>query len=113
MRLRTIIAIVVLIIFSGAIAVAVQNEGEKEIKLDGGRKGMIDFPHHQHQNAINDCDACHLIFPKKAGSIKDLKTDGKLKKKQVMNKTCLKCHKAKQKAGEKTGPTKCAACHIK
>lgn len=113
MKARTIVAIFIIIIFTGAIAVAVQNQGAKDIKLDGGKKGVVDFPHHLHQNAIADCNACHSVFPKTAGIIKDLKTQGKLKKKQVMNKTCIKCHKEKKKAGVKTGPTKCSACHVK
>jgi len=113
MKVRTIMVILVLTVFSGAVAIATQNYGGEEIKLDGGRKGMIDFPHHQHHRVISDCNTCHAVFPKTAGSIKDLKIQGKLKKKQVMNNTCLKCHKAMKKAGEKTGPTKCSACHVK
>ena len=113
MKARTIVAILIIIIFTGALAVAVENQGAKDIKLDGGKKGNIDFPHHLHQNAIGDCNACHNVFPQTAGIIKDLITQKKLKKKQVMNKTCIKCHKEKKKAGEKTGPTKCSQCHIK
>ena len=113
MKARTIMVILVLIIFSCAVAIATQNHGEEAIKLDGGSRGAIDFPHHQHHNVIKDCNTCHAVFPQTAGSIKDLKTKGELKKKQVMNKTCLKCHKAMKKAGEKTGPTKCSACHVK
>jgi len=113
MKARTIVAIFIIIVFTGAIAVAVQNQGAKDINLDGGKKGDVDFPHHLHQNAIADCNACHGVFPKTAGIIKELKIQGKLKKKQVMNKTCIKCHKAKKKAGEKTGPVKCSQCHVK
>ena len=113
MKARTIVAILIIIIFTGALAVAVENQGAKDIKLDGGKKGGIDFPHHLHQNAIGDCNACHNVFPQTAGIIKDLKIQKKLKKKQVMNKTCIKCHKEKKKAGEKTGPTKCSQCHVK
>ena len=114
MKIRTIMVILLLIIFSGVIAIATQDHvGEEKIKLDGGKRGMIDFPHHQHHSVIKDCNTCHDVFPQTAGSIKDLKTKGELKKKQVMNKTCLKCHKAMKKAGEKTGPTKCSACHVK
>jgi nitrate reductase cytochrome c-type subunit len=113
MRARTSMFILAIIIFSCAIVFAVQNEGEKDINIDGGKRGVVAFPHHQHQNLIDDCNACHDIFPQTPGSIKDLIADEKLKKKQVMNKTCLACHKAKKKAGEKTGPTKCSACHPK
>ena len=113
MKARTIVVILVIIIFAGAIAVAVQNQGAKYIKIDGGKKGVVDFPHHLHQNVLGDCNACHDIFPKTAGIIKALKKQKKLKKKQVMNKKCVKCHKEKKKAGKKAGPTKCSQCHVK
>jgi hypothetical protein len=96
-----------------AITFAVQNEGAKDIKLDGGDRGVVDFPHHVHQNAIGDCKACHDIFPQTKGIIKNLKLQGKLKKQQVMNKTCIKCHREKKKAGIKTGPITCMKCHAK
>ncbi|MCP3900792.1 MAG: cytochrome c3 family protein, partial [Desulfobacteraceae bacterium] len=99
MRARTIIFVSALIIFSCAIAVAVQNQGKKDIKIDGGKKGVVNFPHHQHQNQIDDCNKCHDVFPQTPKSIQVLIADGKLKKKQVMNKTCLKCHRTMKKAG--------------
>ncbi|MCK5311010.1 MAG: cytochrome c3 family protein [Desulfobacteraceae bacterium] len=95
------------------IAVASENQGAENMDLDAGKKGTVDFPHLSHQTAIGDCNVCHSSFPKTSGAIKDLIEQKKFKKKQVMNKTCLKCHKAKKKAGEKTGPTKCSACHVK
>lgn len=113
MKARIIMSIIVMIIFAGATAVAVQNQGAKDITLDGGKKGKVDFPHHLHQNATGGCNACHDLFPKTAGIIKDFKKQGKLKKIQVMNKICIKCHKLKKKAGEKAGPTKCSQCHVK
>ena len=113
MKAKIIGVIIGVLFLTGAIAAAVQNEGPKDIKLDGGKRGIVPFPHHLHQNVMNDCNACHSIFPKTAGIIKDLKQQGKLKKKQVMNKTCIKCHKAKKKAGVKAGPTKCSKCHVK
>ncbi len=113
MRPGTIIFILVLFIFSGVIAFSAQNFGAKDIDLDGGKRGIINFPHHLHHGAVKECNTCHAVFPKAKESIKTLKTRGELKKKQVMNKTCLKCHRAMKKAGEKTGPTKCSACHVK
>ena len=113
MKARIIMSIIVTIIFACATAVAVENQGAKDITLDGGKKGNVNFPHHLHQNAIGSCNACHDLFPKTAGTIKDFKEQGKLKKMQVMNKICIECHKLKEKAGEKAGPTKCAQCHVK
>ncbi|MEA1967525.1 MAG: cytochrome c3 family protein [Thermodesulfobacteriota bacterium] len=113
MKVRTVVVIFLISIFTGAAVVAVQNPGEENITLDGGRKGVVAFPHQLHQSALGDCNACHVLFPKTAGIIKELKSQGKLKKKQVMKKACIKCHKAKKKAGEDTGPTKCYQCHAK
>ena len=113
MKARTIVSIIAIIIFTGAAAVADQNHGAKNITLDGGKKGDVDLPHRLHQNVIGDCNACHDLFPKTAGIIKDFKKQEKLKKMQVMNKICIKCHRLKKKAGEKAGPTKCSQCHVK
>ncbi len=90
-----------------------QNKGASEIKLAGGTRGTVSFPHRLHQEKLVDCQICHAIFEQKAGSIEELKAQGKLKKKYVMNTLCTKCHKQKKKAGEKSGPTTCSKCHIK
>ena len=113
MKAKIIGIIIGLVFLTCAIAAAVQNQGAKDIKLDGGNRGMVHFPHHLHQNAIGDCNACHSVFPKTVGIIKDLKIQGKLKKKQVMNKSCIKCHRAKKKAGVNAGPITCSQCHAK
>lgn len=98
---------------SVAFSVVNENKGAANIEIDGGKKGKVPFPHRQHQERLVDCKICHSVFPQKPGSIKELKAQGKLKKKYVMNKLCTKCHKAKKKAGQKSGPTKCSKCHIK
>ena len=90
-----------------------QNKGAEYIEIDGGKRGKVPFPHHRHQENLTDCTICHSIFPQKPGSIENLKEQGKLKKKYVMNKLCTKCHKKIKKAGRKSGPTKCSKCHIK
>jgi hypothetical protein len=90
-----------------------QNTGAAEIVLDGGTGGNVHFPHRQHQEKLGDCAICHSVYPQKAGSIEELKAQGKLTKKEIMNTQCTKCHKEKQRAGEKAGPTTCTTCHIK
>jgi len=110
-------AIVLLIIFgmvftAAAMAAEVPNKGAAAIKLDGGKKGHIDFPHRNHQDTLGDCNICHDIFPQKPGVIKDLKDQGKLKKKKIMNH-CRGCHRNMAKEGAKTGPTSCGKCHVK
>jgi len=109
--LISIVAIVVgsTVAFSGND----QNKGADIIEIDGGTRGNVPFPHRQHQERIVDCKICHSVFPQNPGSIKELKGQGKLKKKYVMNKLCTKCHKETKKAGRKTGPTTCTKCHIK
>lgn len=113
MKKRVILAVLLIFCLISTAAIAVQNRGSKEIKIDSGKKGAVCFSHHLHQDIIQDCNLCHSIFPKEKGAIKDAIARKKLKKKQVMNKTCLKCHREMKKAGEDHGPTSCSACHVK
>ncbi len=89
------------------------NRGAAEIILEGGTSGKVAFPHQRHQEKLTDCNICHAAFPQKTGIIEELKTQGKLAKKQIMNEQCTKCHKEKKQAGEKAGPTTCTTCHVK
>ncbi len=88
-------------------------KGPETLFIDGGSKGNITLPHREHQEDLKDCKICHSIFPKKGGGINAMKDDGALKKKQVMNKLCLKCHRALKKADKEAGPTSCSGCHKK
>ncbi len=115
-RICLLLGAVVLTFAAGSVALSnapVENKGAAEIKLPGGTRGPVLFPHHQHQNKLVDCKICHALYPQKPGIIKELKAAGALKKKQVMNKQCTKCHKQKKKEGIKAGPTTCANCHLK
>ncbi|MCD4677288.1 MAG: cytochrome c family protein [Desulfobacula sp.] len=102
----------ILLLLSTALVFA-QNQGKEEMTLYGGKMGDITFPHHMHQGVINDCMVCHADFSKESGALLASKKAGMLKNKQVMNKTCLKCHRDSKKAGETYGPVKCSGCHIK
>jgi hypothetical protein len=95
------------------LATAVENRGAEQIALHGGSRGDIAFPHHRHQEALSDCMICHQTFPQQKGAIDAMKKSGELKPKQVMTKLCINCHRAKEKAGEKAGPTACNKCHQK
>jgi hypothetical protein len=115
-KIILLVAIATSIIAGGSVGlskVAEQNKGAEEIELPGGTRGPVPFPHHRHQDKLGDCDICHSLYPQDAGGRKELKAQGKLKKKHVMNKQCTKCHKQKKKEGLKAGPTTCAKCHIK
>ncbi len=87
--------------------------GASHMIIDGGSKGKVNFDHGHHQKYIGDCNICHTIFPKSEGAIVDLKRKGELKRKQVMNKLCLKCHRAEKMAGNPHGPTTCSKCHVR
>jgi hypothetical protein len=98
---------------ASAYTIQTDNKGAPQMSLDGGKSGPVPFPHLAHQKVLADCSVCHELFPQKAGAIDALKASGELKKKQVMNKHCTKCHKQMKKEGQKTGPTTCKACHVK
>lgn len=104
----SIVAGVSLIPVSGIMA---QDTGRPELTLNGGSKGPVPFKHQLHQTVVKDCAVCHKDFEKKPGALDEAKQAGALKAKQVMNKTCIACHREKKKAGEKSGPTSCNACH--
>jgi hypothetical protein len=91
--------------------IAGEPQGREEIPLYGGRSGDILFPHHLHQKVVKDCQTCHVDFAQKEGALDAAKKSEALRKKQVMNETCIKCHRAMKKAGEKSGPTNCKHCH--
>ena len=99
--------------FSPVSILADQTQGKKEISLYGGKSGNILFPHHLHQSIVEDCQTCHDDFAQEEGALEAAKKADVLKKKQVMNETCLKCHRALKKAGKKSGPTSCKECHTK
>ena len=113
--LRVVLISIAAIVIGSSIAFSNidQNKGAENIEIEGGKRGKVPFAHRQHQERLVDCQTCHSVFPQKAGSIEELKAQGKLKKKHVMNKLCTKCHKETKKSGKKTGPTTCAKCHIK
>ena len=117
MQMKRIVGpLVALILVSaavGAFCTTGQDKGASDIDLIGGKRGNVPFPHHLHQEKLGDCQICHSVFEQKSGSIEALKSQGKIKKKYVMNKLCNKCHKEKKRAGEKSGPTTCKNCHIK
>lgn len=87
--------------------------GAEAIVLDGGTSGPVAFPHRRHQETLGDCNLCHGAFPQKPRAIEELKAQGVLQKKQIMDTQCTRCHKERKAAGEKSGPTTCTTCHAK
>ncbi len=107
-----ILALLVLIMMPALPAGALET-GAARLQLDGGSRGTIMFPHRDHQQRLGDCNLCHKLFPKQRGALVSLKKAGKLARKQVMNKLCIKCHKAEKLAGRTGGPTTCSKCHTR
>ncbi|RLC06698.1 MAG: cytochrome C [Deltaproteobacteria bacterium] len=112
MRNRIVIFCLMGLFLSTAMVFA-QGKGAKQINLHGGKQGDITFPHHMHHTVVNDCMVCHKDFPQEPGALQASKDSGALKKKQMMNKTCLKCHRDRKKAGKPYGPVRCSGCHIR
>lgn len=109
-----LVFILVACLFLPPALMSAQDKGRETIELYGGEKdGPVKFAHHKHQKRIPDCKACHKTFPQKKGAIEAGKQAETLKKKQVMNKICIKCHRQKKADGSRKGPFKCKECHIK
>jgi hypothetical protein len=102
------------ILFAAGIpAVGAMDPGDAQLEVFGGFRGPVPFPHLEHQERLQDCLVCHSVFPQEKDAIKTLKESGKLKKKKVMNQQCVGCHRAEKKAGNPSGPTTCATCHVR
>jgi len=97
----------------GSSTIQTQNKGAANIELKAGQRGSVFFPHRRHQQKLGDCKICHSVFPQTPGVIAKQKQEGKLKKKYVMTRLCIKCHRQKKRAGVKAGPTVCSKCHVK
>ena len=111
---RICMLLVVVLAVATAFSVQAQTEkGSAQMSLHGGSRGPVPFNHADHQNRLQDCLFCHGLFPQEKGSIEKLKAGGELKKKQVMNKLCIKCHKAEKTAGKTAGPLTCNQCHVR
>lgn len=115
MQVKTIVTIFLVCLFTAAVSFAgdAEKKGAENMEIDGGSRGMVPFPHSLHQTTLEDCTVCHSIFPMEKGSIDRLKAEGTLKKKQVMYRSCMECHRDKKKAGENSGPTSCSQCHVR
>ncbi len=113
MRLSGIVVLMIVFLMSlaAALAVAEQNKGAEQMELEGGTRGPVPFPHRQHQDNLEDCNACHALFPQEAGAIGKLHAEGTLKRQQVMKEQCIACHRENKREGKDSGPTLCSQCH--
>ena len=115
MLMKKIVFLLIAIFLTGFTAGAgAQDMGSETVIFEEGRMPQVIFPHHKHQEELdNDCSACHDLFPMQKGIIKEMITQEKLKKQQVMNSKCVQCHKDRKKEGLEAGPTKCTECHVR
>lgn len=91
----------------------VETKGATKIKIDGGRRGLVSFPHRRHQQRLQDCQICHATFEQVADSIKTAKAQNRLAPKQVMKKLCISCHRSQKAKELDAGPTTCSKCHTR
>jgi hypothetical protein len=111
MRLQIFLFMLIFFTITVATGVAIENKGAEMIRLSAGKQGPVTFPHHDHQNRLKDCRICHTFFPQIKGAIEQMKTQGQLKSKTIMNNLCIKCHRTEKKAGNPSGPLTCTKCH--
>lgn len=112
--MKKIVILSMVICLGVAVLSIAENMGAENMTLDGGSRGKVPFPHKAHQTGMKgDCNACHDIFGKKTGAINNLKSKKELTPKQVMNKKCIKCHRANRAEGKSTGPITCSSCHVR
>jgi hypothetical protein len=119
---RSILMFLALVLAAGLAIGAAEKTGEYDIQredvgpekfvLEGGEPGGVPFPHRAHQDALDQqCEICHELFPQHRGAIQELVAEEKLRKKEVMNLHCIKCHRDYKREGKPSGPTSCRRCH--
>lgn len=110
MKKRYLLLLIVIIYSSITIAASV---GPDKIIIPGKKRGPVILDHRKHQEITSTCLKCHAHFPKETNGLKGAIKKGDIKKKFVMNKVCIKCHRSLKKAGKDHGPTACNKCHVK
>ena len=110
-KIKSLLVLVFLLLLIHPLSA--MDRGGESLEIDGGSKGNILFPHRVHQDVLGNCKVCHDFFAQKKGAIAESVTKGDLKKKQIMNKTCIQCHRDRKKAGQSFGPINCNDCHKK
>ena len=110
-RVKIAIMGILMAVSIAVIANAADDMGRDKFDLDGGGRGDMSFPHKLHQDTLGSCNTFHDLFPKELGGIEKMKADGKLKRRQVMNDSCIACHKVYKAKGKKFGPLRCNECH--
>jgi hypothetical protein len=112
-KFATLLAVVVLTVFSAGVLVAATAPGTVTIKNVQKMKAPVVFPHKAHAERIKNCEFCH--HKDKPGHEvscfachKAEKKGAVISFKDAMHERCKGCHQK-----EKKGPTACNACHKK
>jgi len=112
-KFATLLAVVMVAVFSAGVIVAADAPEKITIKEVQKTKPPVVFSHKAHADRLGKCATCH--HKDEAG--KEQKCSGchkaKMEKekesfKEVMHTQCKGCHQK-----EKKGPTKCDDCHKK
>ncbi len=72
MKSRAIVILAILAFLVTGALWAAENFGAPVIRIPGGKKADVPFPHKEHQDDLKDCAKCHGIFPKEKGVIEKL-----------------------------------------
>ena len=102
--------------FAGSLQAqeATDQNGADIVIFEKIKMNPVTFPHHLHHKVlVNNCNACHDLFPKQPGIIRELISQKKLQHQQVMNIKCIACHESNIAEGKKSGPVKCTECHVR
>ena len=87
---KIVFLVMTVFVVSLAVLVNAQDKGSEIVIFEKGRMPPVSFPHHMHQQELNnDCSSCHDLFPMQKGIIKEMITQEKLMKQQVMNSRCV------------------------
>jgi len=112
-KLATLLAIVMVAVFSAGVIVAADAPEKATIKEVQKSKPPVTFNHKAHADRIGKCADCH--HKDAAGKEqacfachKAEKTGDAASQKDVMHAKCKGCHQKEAK-----GPTKCDDCHKK
>jgi hypothetical protein len=111
-----VVMIMMVVMLVAAMAVSsgrAMAENAEMIDIQTGGKGLVPFPHGEHQDLLKNCMVCHQWFPQQKEGILKLKGEGRLGKMQIMKDLCIQCHKDTRKAGKESGPESCSQCHSK
>ncbi|HEX9205362.1 MAG TPA: cytochrome c3 family protein [Candidatus Deferrimicrobiaceae bacterium] len=112
-KFATLLAVVMVAVFSAGVIVAADAPEKITIKEIQKTKAPVQFSHKVHADKIGKCQECH--HKDAAGKEQKCSTCHKAKKegdaveyKEAMHGKCKGCHQK-----EKKGPTKCDDCHKK